>query len=157
MTEFDSAFERLIGHEGGYVSDQRDPGGETKFGVSKRSYPDLDIKSLTIEQAKAIYKRDYWDRAHCDSLHPIIAFQVFDAAVNGGIGQSIRFLQKAVGVADDGVIGPLTLAAIQRRETAELIARFNAERLEFMTKLSTWEIFSKGWARRIASNLKEAT
>jgi lysozyme family protein len=139
------------------VSDQRDPGGETKFGVSKRSYPDLDIKSLTIEQAKAIYKRDYWDRAHCDSLHPIIAFQVFDAAVNGGIGQSIRFLQKAVGVADDGVIGPLTLAAIQRRETAELIARFNAERLEFMTKLSTWEIFSKGWARRIASNLKEAT
>jgi lysozyme family protein len=157
MTEFDSAFERLIGHEGGYVSDPRDPGGETKFGISKRSYPDLDIKSLTMEQAKAIYKRDYWDRAHCDSLHPIIAFQVFDAAVNSGIGQSIRFLQKAVGVADDGVIGPLTLAAIQRRETAELIARFNAERLEFMTKLSTWHDFSKGWARRIASNLKEAT
>jgi len=156
MTEFDSAFERLIGSEGGYVNDLRDPGMETKFGISKRSYPDLDIKSLTIEQAKSIYKRDYWDRAHCDSLHPIIAFQVFDAAVNSGIGQSIRFLQRAIGVADDGVIGPLTLAAIQRRETAELIARFNAERLEFMTKLSTWEIFSKGWARRIASNLKEA-
>jgi lysozyme family protein len=154
---FDSAFEKLIGHEGSYVNDPRDPGGETNWGISKRSYPDIDIKSLTIEQAKALYKRDYWDRARCDSLHPIIAFQVFDAAVNSGIGQSIRFLQKAVGVADDGVVGPKTLAAIQQQDLAELIARFNAERLEFMTKLSNWDRFGKGWARRIASNLKEAT
>ena len=157
MNIFDDAFEKLIGHEGAYVSDPRDPGGETKFGVSKRSYPDVDIKNLTLEAAKQLYKRDFWDRAHCDSLHPVIAFQVFDAAVNSGIGQSIRFLQRAIGVADDGVMGPLTMAAIQRRETAELIARFNAERLEFMTKLSTWDHFSKGWCRRIASNLKEAT
>ena len=156
MTSFDQAFEKLIGHEGGYVNNPKDPGGETKYGISKRAYPDVDIASLTLEQAKALYRRDYWDRAQCDKLHPVLAFQVFDAAVNSGIGQSIRFLQRAVGVADDGAIGPMTMAAIQRRDSAELVARFNAERLEFMTKLTTWDTFGRGWARRIAANLKEA-
>jgi lysozyme family protein len=153
---FDQAFDKLISHEGGYVNNPNDPGGETQFGISKRSYPDVDIKGLTLDSAKAIYKRDYWDRAQCDGLPPAVAFQVFDAAVNSGIGQSIRFLQRAVGVVDDGSVGPLTLAAIQRRDSAEVVAHFNAERLEFMTRLSTWETFGKGWARRIAANLKEA-
>ncbi len=154
---FDQAFERLIGHEGGYVDDKRDPGGETRYGISKRSYPTVDIKNLSLYQAKEIYKRDFWDRAQCDRLHPVVAFQVFDAAVNSGIGQSIRFLQRAVGVADDGQVGPMTLAAILRRDPAEIVARFNAERLEFMTKLTTWPVFGAGWARRIAANLKEVT
>lgn len=153
---FDQAFDKLLGHEGGYVFDVRDPGGETKFGVSKRSYPHLDIKNITMADSKAIYKRDFWDRAQCDKLPPVVAFQVFDAAVNSGIGQSIRFLQRAVGVADDGSVGPMTMAAVQRRDSAEIVARFNAERLEFMTKLTTWEAFGRGWARRIAANLKEA-
>lgn len=153
---FDTAFEKLIGHEGGYTEGKSDPGGETAFGVSKRSYPNEDIKNLTLERAKVIYKRDFWDRAQCDKLPAALAFQVFDAAVNSGIGQSIRFLQRAVGVADDGQLGPLTIAAIQRREAPEMIALFNAERLEFMTKLSVWDTFGRGWARRIAANLKEA-
>ena len=154
---FDASFEKLIGHEGGYTAGKGDPGGETRYGVSKRSYPDEDIANLTLERAKAIYKRDFWDRAQCDKLPQALAFQVFDAAVNSGIGQSIRFLQRAVGVADDGQLGPLSIAAIQRRDTAELVARFNAERLEFMTKLSVWDTFGRGWARRIAANLKEVT
>jgi lysozyme family protein len=154
--EFDQAFDKLISHEGGYSNNPADPGGETQFGISKRSYPDVDIKALTLELAKAIYKRDFWDRAQCDGLPPAVAFQVFDAAVNSGIGQSIRFLQRAVGVVDDGSVGPMTLAAIQRRDSAEVVAHFNAERLDFMTRLSTWETFGKGWARRIAENLKEA-
>jgi len=153
---FDQAFDKLISHEGGYVDNPNDPGMETKFGISKRSYPDIDIKALTLDSAKAIYKRDYWDRAQCDSLPPAVSFQVFDAAVNSGIGQSIRFLQRAVGVVDDGSVGPLTLAAIQRRDSSEVVAHFNAERLEFMTRLSTWETFGKGWARRISDNLREA-
>lgn len=154
---FDQSFQKLISNEGGYVLDSRDPGGETQYGISKRSYPALDIKALTLADAKGIYKRDFWDRAQCDKLAPVLAFQVFDAAVNSGIGQSIRFLQRAVGVADDGSVGPMTLAAIQRRDSAELVARFNAERLEFMTKLTTWPVFGAGWARRIAANLREAT
>ena len=152
---FDQAFTVLIGHEGGYVSDSRDPGGETKYGISKRAYPTLDIAGLTLDAAKTIYKRDYWDRAQCDALPPAVAFQVFDTAVNSGIGQAIRFLQRAVGVADDGSVGPLTLGAVRRLDAESVAARFNGHRLEFMTKLSTWDVFGKGWARRVAKNLQE--
>jgi lysozyme family protein len=152
---FDQAFDALISHEGGYVSDPRDPGGETKFGISKRAYPNVDIKALTLEQAKAIYKSDYWDRSQCDSLPPVVAFQVFDTAVNSGIGQSIRFLQRAVGVADDGQVGPLTINAVKRLDAETIVARFNGQRLDFMTKLSTFDIFGRGWCRRIAKNLMD--
>ena len=152
---FDQAFAKLIDHEGGYVNDPRDPGGETKYGISKRAYPTVDIASLTLEQAKAIYKRDYWDRAQCDALPPGVAFQLFDTAVNSGIGQAIRFLQRAVGVADDGVMGAMTMSAVRRLDAESLAARFNGQRLEFMTKLSTWDTFGRGWARRIAKNLQD--
>jgi lysozyme family protein len=153
--DFDAVFTTLIGHEGGYVNDKRDPGGETKFGISKRAYPDVNIASLTIEQAKLIYKRDYWDRARCADLPPSVAFQVFDTAVNSGIGQSIRFLQRAVGVADDGQVGPVTINAVRRMDAEAVSARFNGHRLQFMTSLSTWDVFGKGWARRVAKNLME--
>ena len=152
---FDQVFDKLISHEGGYVNDPHDPGGETKFGISKRSYPHLDIHSLTLADAKTIYRRDFWDRAQCDKLHPDLAFDLFDGAVNSGIGQAIRWLQRAVGVADDGVVGPLTLASINREnDTSAIRARYNGHRLDFMTRLSTWDVFGKGWARRIASNLQ---
>lgn len=154
MTTFEKAFDRLIPHEGGYVNHPTDPGGETKYGISKRSYPHLDIAALTLAEARAIYQRDYWDRAQCDKLPPGVAFDVFDAAVNSGIGQAIRFLQRAVGVADDGVVGPMTLAAVRRRDAEAVQARFNGERLDFMTRLTTWDTFGKGWARRVAANLK---
>ncbi len=152
---FDQVFDKLINHEGGYVFNPHDPGGETKFGISKRSYPHLDIHSLTLADAKTIYRRDFWDRAQCDKLHPDLAFDLFDGAVNSGIGQAIRWLQRAVGVADDGVVGPLTLASINREnDTSAVQARFNGHRLAFMTNLSTWQAFGKGWARRIAANLQ---
>lgn len=152
---FDQAFDKLINHEGGYVFNPHDPGGETKFGISKRSYPHLDIHSLTLADAKTIYRRDFWDRAQCDKLHPDLAFELFDGAVNSGIGQSIRWLQRAVGVADDGVVGPLTLASINREnDTSAIRARYSGHRLDFMTRLSTWDVFGKGWARRIAFNLQ---
>jgi lysozyme family protein len=154
MTWFDQCFDKLISHEGGYVNDPRDPGGETKFGISKRAYPQVDIKNLTLDAAKAIYKRDYWDRAQCDKLPPQVAYLLFDAAVNSGIGQAIRFLQRAVNLADDGVIGPMTLAAVGRSDAEAISARFLGQRLEFMTKLTTWDTFGKGWARRIADQLK---
>lgn len=154
MNWFDQCFDKLIGHEGGYVNDPRDPGGETNFGISKRAYPQVDIKNLTLDAAKAIYKRDYWDRAQCDKLPPQLAYLLFDAAVNSGIGQAIRFLQRAVNLADDGVLGPLTLAAVQRLDAESVATRYLAQRLEFMTKLSTWDTFGKGWARRIADQMK---
>ena len=153
-TWFDQCFDKLISHEGGYVNHASDPGGETNYGISKRAYPSLDIKALTLADAKAIYKRDYWDRAQCDKLPPSVAYVLFDAAVNSGIGQAIRFLQRAVNVADDGVIGPMTIAAVTRLDAESVCARYIGQRLEFMTKLTTWDAFSRGWSRRLADQLK---
>lgn len=153
---FDQAFERLIGHEGGYVADSRDPGGETKFGISKRAYPHLDIKALTLHDAKDIYRRDFWQRVRGDELPREFAFQALDAAVNHGIGNAVRWMQRAAGVADDGVIGPVTLAAVQRAQPADLVLRFNAERLRFYAKLTTFDAFGRGWVNRVAGNLDHA-
>ena len=152
---FEKAFAKLIGHEGGYTIGKNDPGGETKFGISKRAYPALNIADLTLDDAKAIYRRDYWNRAQCDRLHPDVAFQVFDGAVNSGIGNSIRWMQEAAGVAVDGIVGPLTLRKVGDMDTAIVIARYNGVRLKFMASLSTWDVFGRGWARRIAANLME--
>lgn len=154
MSTFDTLIERVLGHEGGYVNDPKDPGGETQWGISKRSYPTLDIRNLTRQQAVEIYRRDFWDRVQGDKLHPAVAFQALDAAVNHGIGNAVRWLQRAVGVADDGVIGPMTLAALGRREPSDVVLLFNAERIDFYTKLSTWDHYGRGWARRVAGNLR---
>ena len=151
---FDEAFDRLMGHEGGYVNDERDPGGETNWGISKRSYPHLDIANLSRKEAKDIYRRDFWERANADQFDGAVAFQVFDAAVNSGIATAIRLLQRAVGVADDGIVGPRTLAAIKALPPSSVIARLNAERLDFLTSLPTWKTFGRGWARRVADNLR---
>lgn len=151
---FDEAFDKLIDHEGGYVNDPRDPGGETKFGISKRQYPNLDIKNLTRDDAKLIYRTDYWERAGCDQIDPAVAFNIFDAAVNSGIENSVRFMQRACGVADDGHVGPVTLNAVCSMPAVRVVARFNGERLDFLAKLSTFDHFGRGWTRRVASNLR---
>lgn len=151
---FDEVFNRVLGHEGGYVNHPSDPGGETNWGISKRSYPDLDIKSLTRNQAKDIYKRDFWDRVHGDSMYDGVAFQVFDFTVNSGIETALRKLQKAVGVADDGYWGPITQNAINSLPEAVIIMRYTAERLDFWRSLSTWKTFGNGWAGRAAENLR---
>jgi len=152
--DFDTAFGRLIGHEGGYVNNPRDPGGETKFGISKRSYPDVEIASLTIDQAKAIYLRDFW--APLGEAHPAVKFQVFDFAVNSGMQTALRKLQLAIGVADDGHWGPLSAAKLAGMDVNDVLMRFAAERLDFMRRLSTWSTFGAGWAGRIANDLRFA-
>jgi lysozyme family protein len=158
---FDEAFERLIGHEGDYVSAEQarrnnDPGGETKYGVSKRSYPGEDILNLTLARAKEIYHKDYWGPAGCDAVPPDIKFDLFDMAVNSGVRTAVRTLQRAVGETQDGILGPRTLQATNTLQPQRLIARFNGHRLEFMAGLQNWPENSRGWARRIAKNLQEA-
>lgn len=154
--DFDDAFAKLLGHEGGYVNHPSDPGGETKFGISKRSYPGEDIAGLTLERAKAIYLRDFWGPAGCDAAPGAVKFDLFDMAVNSGVKAAVKTLQRAVGETDDGVLGPRTLQAVQSMPGGRLLARFNGHRLELMAGLPTWPAFGRGWARRIASNLKEA-
>ena len=155
--DFHEAFHLLIGHEGGYVNDPNDPGGETNFGISKRMYPHLDIKNLTLNEARAIYHRDYWVKALCPSFPDPLRFQLFDTAVNSGPRQAIVLLQRALGVKDDGVAGPVTMKAVAEvKSVSTLTILFLAARLRFMTGLDGWEHFGKGWARRIATNLEEA-
>ena len=153
---FDQAFDRLMGNEGGHVNNPADPGGETQWGISKRSYPNVDIKNLTREQAKEIYRADFWERGRMDEYDPAIAFQVFDIAVNSGIETAVRMLQRAAGVADDGHIGPVTVAAIKAKTVTDMLMLIVAERLDFWRKLSTWPTFGKGWAGRAAQDLKYA-
>ena len=101
---FDVAFEKLIGHEGGYVNDARDPGGETKYGISKRAYPDEDIAGITLEYAKQIYRRDYWDAVQAEYLPDAVRFDLFDAAVNSGVRQAVKWLQLAAKAEPDWLI-----------------------------------------------------
>ena len=151
---FQDAFDRLIGHEGGYVNNPEDPGGETNWGISKRSYPNIDIKNLTRDGANAIYLRDFWNRIKGDKLYDGVAYQLFDFAVNSGIETAVRYFQRAIGVADDGHWGPLSQAAADAMSETDSLMLINAERLDFMTRLSNWPNASRGWSRRIAQNLR---
>lgn len=165
---FDQAFDRLIGHEGKFTNDRQDRGnwttgvigkGElkgTKYGISAMTYPDLDIKSLSLEQAKNIYKRDWWDKINADQIDSALVFQVWDFAINAGMGTAKRKLQLAVGVLDDGVIGNLTIQAINKAELNDILLKFNAERLKYYTSLSTWPRYGKGWTLRVAGQLNYA-
>ena len=157
--DFRFAIERVLGHEGNYVNDPNDPGGETKWGISKRSYPHLNIKDLTREQAIEIYRVDFWEKVHTDVLPYAVDYQLLDSAVNSGIHQSIRFLQRALDVADDGDFGPISRGAMdgatrEPMRLAGVVIRFQAERLDFMTRLKNWPNHGRGWARRVALNLR---
>ncbi len=158
---FDIAFDRLIGHEGGYANNPADPGGETKWGITfdvarANGYNKL-MRDMPRDTAKTIYQACYWAPIRGDSLPTHISFQVFDAAVNHGVNQAAKWLQTALAMTPDGQIGPLTLAAATRINPNCLSLRFNSIRLMFYTSLFTWPNFGRGWARRIAGNLKYAT
>jgi len=151
--DFDAAFEKVIGHEGGYVNDPNDPGGETRYGISKRAYPNEDIKKLTLDRAKLLYKRDYWDRLKLDQLPTDIRFDLFDAAVNSGLSAAAKFLQRACNVTADGIIGNQTIAAAHRLDPQKLDAKLSGYRLMYLTDLPGWQHYSKGWTRLVANNL----
>lgn len=149
---------RIVGHEGGYSNrdPNDDPGGETKWGISKRSYPHLDIKNITVEDAEKIYIKDFINPLKLFNFHPALAFQLLDFAVNSGPRTAIKQLQEALGVPADGVAGPVTYAAMQKYSPAELAMLLIAERLEFMVSLPNWPVNSAGWTRRMAKNLRHA-
>ncbi|MDT6993227.1 glycoside hydrolase family 108 protein [Burkholderia cenocepacia] len=155
MSSFDDAFDALIGNEGGYSNNPKDPGGETMWGVTARVARAAGytgpMRELPRDTAKAIAKRLYWDPLHLDQFDARVAFQIFDANYNGG--HPVIWMQGAAGARVDGVLGPKTIAAIQATEPLRFILRWNALRLTYFTSLSTWATFGKGWTRRIAANL----
>lgn len=160
MSNFDELIDRVLAHEGGYSNHPRDPGKETMFGVTENvaranGYHG-NMRELTREQAKAIYRAVYWDAVRGDELHKAIAYQLLDGAINSGPRQAIKWLQRAIGADDDGVMGPKTISVANALHPLAVAAATNAARLSFLTDLPTWPAFGKGWCRRIASNLSLA-
>ncbi|MEJ2768075.1 glycoside hydrolase family 108 protein [Mycetohabitans sp. B46] len=158
MSVFDDAFDRLIGNEGGYSYNPQDPGGETMWGVTQRvarawGYTG-SMRDLPRETAKQIAKTLYWDPLHCGCYDARVAFQIFDANYNGG--HVVTWMQQASGAFADGKFGPKTIAAVQSADPELFIMRFIAARLAYLTALQTWPDFGRGWARRIAANLRVA-
>ena len=168
MDMFDKAFDRVIGHEGGFQDDPNDRGnwttgrigeGEnkgTKYGLAAMTYPDLDIEGLTVDQAKDIYRRDWWEALGMGVFRPPMQYQMFDAAINHGMRNATKMLQRAAGSKDDGIIGPNTLQAAHSVDVNDLLMRFLAERLEFFTNITAFDRYGRGWSRRIAGNLRLA-
>lgn len=124
-----AAISHVIGVEGGYVNDRTDRGGETHFGISKRAYPNLDIKNLTREEAESIYYRDYWQAMHLDEFQPAVGFQLFDMAVNQGRSFAARMLQRVIHATADGVIGPQTLSIANAICPSKLIKTLTDKRM----------------------------
>jgi lysozyme family protein len=154
---FHDAFEMVIGHEGGVSNHPDDPGGLTKYGITSREYPNLDIRNLTLGQARNIYKADYWDEIQGDDLPGRIAALVFDSAVNQGPARAIKLMQKALGVQADGIIGKRTLSAAENIDPNEFAALFGAERALHYASLSTFDVFGRGWMRRLLRTTIQVT
>lgn len=155
---FDQAFQKLLGVEGDYADLKGDPGGKTRFGITEavaraKGY-DGDMRALPLELAQAIYRADYWERVRAPELPIGLRYVMFDAAVNSGSGQAIRWLQQALGVPADGVFGPRTMDAVNNQGADGLRMKLLAQRLRFMTGLPQWAEFSRGWTRRICDLLE---
>ena len=151
---FETVVHMVLEHEGGYVNHPSDPGGETKYGISKRAYPDVDIAELTEDDAADLYKRDYWDRIKGDDLPVGVACVVMDYAVNSGISRASKALQSVCGIANgDGIIGPASLNAVwvtvKNTSEEDVINAVTTQRQEFIRALKIYDTFGKGWERRI--------
>lgn len=147
--DFNTAFTLVIGHEGGYVNDPHDPGGETKFGIAKRFNPAEDIAGMTVERAREIYRAQYWDKLNADNLPDGLRHYLFDTAVNCGVRWAAESLQRALGVLPDGVIGPRTVAV------AKSIAPQHTLRLMFVDRCMQYALnpndarYGRGWFARL--------
>lgn len=155
---FTTAFEKLLGHEGGYSDHKDDPGGKTRYGITEAVAREVgyrgDMRELPLDLAQRIYKDRYWDAVQAEHLPADIRYAVFDAAVNSGIAQAAKWLQRACGVKDDGVIGPQTIRAANALHPEGLKRKMLAQRLRFMATLANWPAFGRGWANRIADLLE---
>ena len=153
VATFEAAIGKVLEHEGGYVNHPADPGGETNFGISKRSYPSVDIKNLTREQAKEIYRNDYWTAMYDRINNQRIATALFDFGVNAGTFRAVKILQKAINdvisgpFVIDGHFGPATLAAVNACDSDKLLEKFTERRIDYYKSLNK-PMFINGWVKR---------
>ena len=154
---FDTAFDRLLGIEGGYSNHPADAGGETMWGitvaVARANGYMGPMRDMPKEFAKGVYRAKYWDTVRANELPQSLRYAMFDAAVNSGPEQAIRWLQRAVGAADDGILGPVTLRCLSECNPVAVEKSMLGHRLRFMSALSNWSSFGRGWSNRIAGLL----
>jgi lysozyme family protein len=165
---FDAALGVILRHEGGFVNHRADPGGMTNLGVTRATWEqwtgkpadEAEMRSLTRDKVAPLYRANYWDAVQCDKLPPGLALCVFDFAVNAGPKRAARFLQSLVGRQTDGVIGPLTLAALKGLLVAQgepvAIQRYQDARAGYYRRLETFDTFGRGWLRRVEEVMAEA-
>jgi lysozyme family protein len=156
---YDEALRRLLAHEGGYTNHLSDPGGPTNFGITIHDYRKYvkanataaDVRAMTVDQAKAIYRAKYWNAQRCDELPAGVDYSIFDYGVNSGVGRSGKVLRRVVGLPDTThAVTDEVLRAVARRDPKALVIAINDERLAFLKRLKTWPVFGKGWGRRVA-------
>lgn len=161
MANFDKAVDIVLAHEGGYVNHPADPGGETKYGISKRSYPNEDIKNLTIARAKEIYFADFWKPYKYDQItSDSVATKIFDTAVNTGAKRAFRFAQQAANTLGknlvvDGIFGNGTLAAINSLSSDAFLSAYRTIQADYYKSIVAANpskgVFLRGWLTRAAS------
>lgn len=162
MSDFERAMTFVLRHEGGYVHDPDDPGGETNQGITRRVYDTYrlaqglvtrSVRLINPEEVREIYRVRYWLPSHCEGMTWPLSASVFDAAVNTGVRQGRKLLQRALGVADDGQWGPQTAAAVQSASPKETALRMCRERIEFYHRLAeerpALSKFLRGWIHRV--------
>lgn len=159
---FERSFDIVMSFEGGYVSPEAaaaagDPGGETKYGISKKAHPELDIKNLTLEKAKEIAKINYWDKARCDVMPWPICFLVFNFAYLCGVKRAIMILQKSLGITEDGIVGRATVAELVKANMVDnkpvIAIRYITNMYKFLKSLKAWDKFKNGWMSRLIMSL----
>ena len=156
---YSSALKEVLRHEGGYVNHPRDPGGATNFGVTQRVYDAyrrrkgvstaMSVRHITNSEVQEIYRTQYWDQIRGNDLPDGLDYAVFDFGVNSGPSRAIKFLQRILGVQDDGIIGNVTLAAAHSSDAAALCGQLCDNRLAWLKRLRHWDAFGRGWTRRV--------
>lgn len=155
MADFKISVVKTLQHEGGYVNDSQDSGGETNMGISKREYPDLDIKNLTQDQAVEIYREGYWKNYYSQIADQSLADKIFDLGVLFGVGTTVKVLQIVLGLTADGAFGPTSLEKLNSVDPVSCLAAFKTGMvthcLEVVKSSPQDRVFFQGWARRINS------
>ena len=161
---FDKSLALILKHEGLYIDHPQDPGGATMKGITLATFTDFkgramskeELRAISDADVRAIYKSRYWDAVRADELKPGVDLLAFDMAVNKGVGRAAKLMQRAAGVAEDGALGPKSMAAINALDAADFIAKVSEARRDFYKSLKTFPVFGKGWLRRVDETEKEA-
>jgi len=161
---WEQCFALVLKNEGGYVDNPSDPGGATNLGCTKATWEAFvghevtkdDIKALTPNDVMPLYKKNYWDKINGDALPLGVDYAVFDFAINSGVNRAAKTLQSVLGVAEDGQIGPGTLAAFETANPRDVATAVCEQRLTFLQGLPTWGSFGKGWGARVSTIEKQS-